>query len=250
MNDYVDFAGWSEIDGARGADRSAEGTTRMGGNVTPGFPLRAERQSFRWLQAWGLIGLAVVGSLASAAEVAPRQPQQKRSVAPSTVPAGPTTNRADTRTPARSPKVDHAVMPAGGGSEGHSACGQCQRSACPQCRIAEGKHHGHRPCPHGLCPAHCPVRPDVFGFYGTRWRRWPGSGVVQVSNDDAVTPARPPKTEVPGPREESIEPDAAAEDLPAPAAASAAEDRVDAVASNTAWRSFTAAEQRKESVQP
>jgi len=74
--------------------------------------------------------------------------------------------------------------------------------------------------------------------------------VVQVSNDDAITPARPPKTEVPGPREESLEPDAAAEDLPAPAAASADDDRVEAVASNTAWRSFTAAERQKESLQP
>jgi len=84
--------------------------------------------------------------------------------------------------------------------------------------------------------------------------------VVQVSNDDAVTPARPPKTEVPGPREESLEPDTAAEDLPAPAAASTGEnqieedqieqDQVEQVAGSTAWRSFTAAERRKQLVSP
>jgi hypothetical protein len=62
------------------------------------------------------------------------------------------------------------------------------------------------------------VRPDVFGFYGTQWRRWPGSGAVQASNNEAATPARPPRAEVPGAEEESLEPDAAAEDLPVPAA--------------------------------
>ncbi len=212
----------------------------MGGNVIPSLPQVTVRQSSRRLWAGVLIGLAAVEPVASAVEPAAVRPQQKPAV--------------------RSPKVDHAVIPAGGNAAGQSACGQCQRSACPQCRIAEGKHPGHRPCPHGLCPAHCPVRPDVFGFYGTRWRRWPGSGVVQVSNDDAVTPARPPKTEVPGPREESLEPDTAAEDLPAPAAASTGEDQInedqieqdqiEEVAGSTAWRSFTAAERRKQLVQP
>jgi hypothetical protein len=62
------------------------------------------------------------------------------------------------------------------------------------------------------------VRPEVFGFYGTQWRRWPGSGVVQASNNEAATPARPPRAEVPGAEEESLVPDAGAEDLPVPAA--------------------------------
>jgi len=201
----------------------------MVGNVIPDLPLAAVRQSSQWLWPGILTGLALACSLASAAESAAVRPQQKAT--------------------ARSPKVDHAVMPAGGG-DGQPACSQCRRSACPQCRIPEGKHHGHQSCPHGLCPAHCPVRPDVFGFYGTRWRRWPGSGVIQASNDDAVTPAKPPKEEVPGPREESLEPDPAAAELPVPAALSTDDDQVEEVAESTAWRSFTAAERRKQTDQP
>lgn len=53
------------------------------------------------------------------------------------------------------------------------------------------------------CPAHCPVRPDRFGFYGTQWRRWQGEGVVQAAHTEAATPARPPKSEVPTADEES-----------------------------------------------
>ncbi|MFM9197268.1 MAG: hypothetical protein ACKOWG_16320 [Planctomycetia bacterium] len=59
------------------------------------------------------------------------------------------------------------------------------------------------------------MRPDVFGFYGTQWRRWPGSGVVRVSNNEVANPARPPAAEVPGPDEESREADPAAENPPA-----------------------------------
>jgi len=94
----------------------------------------------------------------------------------------------------RSLKVDHAVMPAGG-AHAEAKCGQCQQ---------------------GYCPAHCPVRPEVFGFYGTQWRRWPGSGVHQGVNDEAATPARPPKAEVPEAAEESLQPDAPPALLPEP----------------------------------
>jgi hypothetical protein len=99
--------------------------------------------------------------------------------------------------------------------------------------------------------------------------------VVQVSNDDAVTPARPPKAEVPGPREESFEPDPPADDLPAPDAVEPAArfepaepakpveqvkkvepvkpvepaKTADEVGSSTAWRSFTAAERQKQQIQ-
>ena len=134
--------------------------------------------------------------------------------------AEPAPSRTRERTPARSPKVDHAVMPAGGAMQGQAACSQCRRSACPQCRLAEGHHHGHAQCQHGLCPAHCPVRPEVFGFYGTRWRKWPGEGVVQASNNEAATPVRPPQNEVPGVDEESLPPDPAAESQAVPPAAS------------------------------
>jgi hypothetical protein len=122
------------------------------------------------------------------------------------------------------------------------------------------------------------VRPDVFGFYGTKWRKWPGEGVVQASNNEAATPVRPPRTEVPGVDEESLLPDPAAEGQAVPPAASkmeptaatrsaaaparedpmpeetvgergtvgdvvgdddAREDGVEAVVSPTAWRTFT-----------
>jgi hypothetical protein len=64
------------------------------------------------------------------------------------------------------------------------------------------------------------VRPEVFGFYGTRWRKWPGEGVVQASNNEAATPVRPPQTEVPGVDEESLAPDPAAEGQAVPPAGS------------------------------
>jgi len=229
-------------------------------NVTPNLPPVTVWQPFRWLWCGAFIGLAFAASTAPAAESVGQRQQDGPSAAATTSPGLPNANRGKTRPAARSPKVDHAVMPAGGGHAEQSACSQCRRSACPQCRLPEGRQHGHQSCPHGLCPAHCPVRPDVFGFYGTRWRRWPGSGVVQASNDEAVTPVPPPKAEVPGPREESLEPDPAAEAMPAPAAVSmeiehdhqdqVEPDHVEEVASNTAWRSFTATERRKQSVQP
>ena len=171
-------------------------------------------------------------------------------------------SRASERTPARRPHVDHAVMPAGGTVSGPAKCGHCQRSACPQCRLAEGHHRGHAQCQHGLCPAHCPVRPDVFGFYGTKWRKWPSTGVVQASNNEAAAPVRPPRAEVPAVEEESLEPNPA-EGLPAPAADSEVEptaatesaddtvldetvleddvleDKAEEAVSRTPWRTFT-----------
>lgn len=135
---------------------------------------------------------------------------------------------AATRTPqpptARPRMIDPNVKPAGGP---HAACAECRKSACPQCRLAEERHPAHGPCQHGLCPAHCPVRPDVFGFYGTQWRRWPGSAVVQASHLEAATPVRPSRSAVPGPLEESLPsdagPDAAEAAEPAAAAVRAAD---------------------------
>lgn len=88
--------------------------------------------------------------------------------------------------------VDSSVQPAGG------VCRQCGPAGC--------KHGHHRDCRDGACVPYCPVRPSTFGFYGTQWRRWPGSGVVPVSNEQAATPAKPPKSSVPGPDEESLGP--------------------------------------------
>jgi hypothetical protein len=58
------------------------------------------------------------------------------------------------------------------------------------------------------------VRPGTFGYYGTQWRRWPGQGVVPVSNEEAATPVVPPKSEVPSADEESMAPEPS--ELPAP----------------------------------
>jgi len=119
----------------------------------------------------------------------------------------PATRQAASRT-----VVDHAVQPAGG------ACKQCGPGGC--------RHGHHRDCRDGACVPYCPVRPGTFGYYGTQWRRWPGSGVVPVSNEQAATPVKPPKSSVPGPDEESFgpppsdlpEPDFPAADAPSPSA--------------------------------
>ncbi len=97
-----------------------------------------------------------------------------------------------TRRPA---KVDHAVTPAGG-----HHCGRCNDCDPSGCRL----HRGHAAaCRDGLCAPHCPVRPSQYGFYGTQWRRWPTQGVVPVGADEAVTPSRPPASQVPSAEEES-----------------------------------------------
>lgn len=63
----------------------------------------------------------------------------------------------------------------------------------------------HTPqCRDGKCSPHCPVRPSHFGHYQTQWRQWPGSNLLTGSaNPTAATPARPPRSVVPGPNEES-----------------------------------------------
>jgi hypothetical protein len=91
--------------------------------------------------------------------------------------------------------VDHAVQPAGG------ACRGCREAHCHTCRPGLHGHHGA--CRDGKCHPYCPVRPQEFGFYGTQWRRWPGQGVVPVSNIQDATPEKPPKSAVPGAAEES-----------------------------------------------
>jgi hypothetical protein len=176
------------------------------------------RQAFRRLCAGVLGGAMVFAAAVQAAEPVSVRPDQSRPAHPRS-PAGRTeATRANEPANGRRPKVDHAVKQAVGVDSGQAKCSQCQRSTCPHCQPVDRTHRGHHPCQHGLCPAHCPVRPDVFGFYGTQWRRWPGSRVVQASNNEAATPAQPPAAEVPGPGEESPETDAADEHLPVPAA--------------------------------
>lgn len=170
-------------------------------DVRRGIAAGVQRRSRGGLMA-ALMLVCAAADLASAAEPASGRHQAQRPASS----AGP-----------RSHKVDHAVTPAGGVQAAQGNCWQCRQAACPQCRLAEEHHNGHGPCQHGLCPAHCPVRPDVFGFYGTQWRRWPGSGVVQASSLEAATPARPPRSAVPGATEESSAPLPGAEPLPMPA---------------------------------
>lgn len=119
--------------------------------------------------------------------------------------ASPTT-RGGAAAPRPQSVVDRAVVPAGG----VAACHQCGPGGC---RTGHAHRH-HRDCREGACVPYCPVRPGTFGFYGTQWRRWPGEGVVPVSHDRDATPASPPRSEVPGPNEESLEPPPA--ELPVP----------------------------------
>lgn len=92
-----------------------------------------------------------------------------------------------------------------GGAMASGDCRQCGRRGCGKCRPA-GDRVGlpcNGLCEQGGCPAHCPVRPDQFGYYATRWRSWPGRGVKQVGHfDPATTPVVPPRSEVPGMEEE------------------------------------------------
>ncbi|MDA1200811.1 MAG: HEAT repeat domain-containing protein [Planctomycetota bacterium] len=66
---------------------------------------------------------------------------------------------------------------------------------------------GHHPgCRDGACVPHCPVRPDVQGYYATSWRRWPVAKAAEPAADDGSTPAGAPRSVVPGPDEESSSP--------------------------------------------
>lgn len=89
---------------------------------------------------------------------------------------------------------------------------ECRGATCPH------GHCKHAGCRHGACgvpgcPAHCPVRPASFGFYGTQWRSWPGHDVVQAAHAEPAAPVMPPKSEVPSADEESPVPGF---ELPAP----------------------------------
>jgi hypothetical protein len=101
--------------------------------------------------------------------------------------------------PVRKTIVDPAVAPAGGG------CRQCGPGGC---RHGHGGHGHHSSCRDGHCVPYCPVRPGQFGFYDTRWRKWPGQGVVPASAVQSATPATPPKSSPPGVNEESFGPPA------------------------------------------
>lgn len=111
-------------------------------------------------------------------------------------------DRADAALAQRTSTVrDPHVAPAGGGRcGGHCADGRCGHGG--------GRRH-HPDCRHGHCVPHCLVRTESFGYYGTRWRRWPGSGVVPASALEGATPVPTPRSTVPRADEES--PDTGAE---------------------------------------
>ena len=92
-----------------------------------------------------------------------------------------------------------------GGALASADCRQCGRQDCGKCRPVGDRLglHCNGLCEQGGCPEHCPVRPDQFGYYATRWRSWPGQGVKQVGHfDPATTPVVPPRSEVPGMEDE------------------------------------------------
>lgn len=63
----------------------------------------------------------------------------------------------------------------------------------------------HSPqCRDGHCAPHCPVRPSHFGYYPTRWRRWPRPlGTANAVEPASAIPAGPPRSVVPGIDDES-----------------------------------------------
>ena len=122
---------------------------------------------------------------------------------------GPRANAAAStraRAPAAGVRQTSAVVTADGGVvlAGHAVaaadCRQCGQRGCGKCRLAGGRLDlpCNGLCEQGGCPAHCPVRPDQFGYYATRWRSWPGQNVKQAGHfDPATTPVVPPRSEVP-----------------------------------------------------
>lgn|GEM_PF-1062348 len=120
------------------------------------------------------------------------------------LPAGARTAASGVRQTSATVSADGGVVLAGG-AMANADCRQCGRQDCGKCRPAGDRLglHCNGLCEQGGCPAHCPVRPDQFGYYATRWRSWPGQGVKQVGHfDPATTPAVPPRSEVPGMAEE------------------------------------------------
>lgn len=123
-----------------------------------------------------------------------------------TSPRGNAAASTRARAPAAGVRQTSAVVTADGGVvlAGHAVaaadCRQCGQRGCGKCRPAGGRLDlpCNGLCEQGGCPAHCPVRPDQFGYYATRWRSWPGQSVKQVGNfDPATTPVVPPRSEVP-----------------------------------------------------
>ena len=181
---------------SQGCDRGRVASVKTGGfhprkNVRRTFSTASYRTLTVALAGWGL-ALVATGypGTVSAAET----PSGKRVV----VNASP------------SDEEEGAVVPAGGviaarrASQGGNACG---RADCQKCRGSKVCRHKGACGPEVPgCPAHCPVRPDRFGYYQTNWRRWPGQTVVPASFSDAAVPVSPPRSVVPGMDDEAGSP--------------------------------------------
>ncbi len=198
------------------------------------FPLTqaAKPRLRRFHGALALLGLATVAFAAGTALSAAPAPRESSTTAKSRASRGPgaetTARRAGQASARERGRSDSAVVTAGGvvaaggavRSDGTASsgrvvqatalatadCSHCGRRGCNHCRPAGGRLglacNGR--CDAGGCPAHCPVRPDQFGYYATRWRSWPGQGVRQASHfDPATTPSLPPRSQLPTLDEES-----------------------------------------------
>lgn len=151
----------------------------------------------------------VMQSLASGSRVAAeiiggRSPQQGQACATGQCPPdsrsphrGPIENlKARIREPLPHPNTyqDGLAVHAGGAYAGHF-----------QSLDVHGVKHASG-CRDGHCQGNCVVRPDRFGFYGTKWRSWPGTMVVQTAGVKELTPETPPKLVLPTVEEESRKP--------------------------------------------
>lgn len=178
----------------------------------------------------------LTATVAPAQSVQPKRGVGTRSPAVAQRPSQPTASASPVRTtrrisdPARQAEPTAGVVRAdgvsgvrdggvvqAGASVVTAECRQCGRRGCNECRADGGRLglHCNGRCDAGGCPAHCPVRPDQFGYYQTRWRNWPGQGVRQVSHfDPATTPVVPPRSQIPTLEEESgVGPEGTSADL-------------------------------------
>lgn len=98
-------------------------------------------------------------------------------------------------------RVAVALLCLGGGL----ACTPLPRAAAAECRGPDCKGHqcGGKGCGGKACCPHCPVRPAEFGYYSTRWRRWPSTPQPAPGQPAAPLPAVPPASVVPRVDEES-----------------------------------------------
>ena len=191
----------------------------VGGGAAPTSPSSAQRPADGRVPA------------ASRPVSAAASPATGRGSTPSATPAKRASPAAPAVVRAGGAEPQAAVAAAGVVQAGRTVatadCRHCGRRGCNGCRPDGGRiaRACNGRCDTGGCPAHCPVRPEQFGYYATQWRSWPGQGVRQVSHfDPATTPVVPPRSQLPtldeeagvGPEEDAGPADAEAEPEAAP----------------------------------